>query len=125
MTFRERVSRDFNLLPEKERRIDLLVTMENGEVWSVPAAMVALNRFYSYADTDPPPDGEDPAALYAETLADDCELTDWAAGNMNWKDLSWIARRITTPHLPDYQEGWVNGDKEVRRRDEGDPWKLK
>lgn len=36
-----------------------------------------------------------------------------AANNMNWADVEAHAVRYSGADSPDYQEGWVNGDKEI------------
>lgn len=99
----------------------LRVTMPDGSKWDVPAQMIAHDRAKSYADTDAGrPDGEEFDRLYTEelafTLSSDEEIEDWAANNMNWEDVAPLAV-MTAPSVDvDYQEGWVNGDKEVIER---------
>jgi len=44
---------------------------------------------------------------------DSFEVEDWAANNMNWSDVADVAFLLAKPDAPDYQEGWVNGEKEV------------
>jgi len=47
---------------------------------------------------------------------DDYEIKDWASSNMNWDDVQSIAKKADLPcDIPeiDYQEGWVNGNKEI------------
>jgi hypothetical protein len=89
---------------------ELHVTMPDGSVWAVPvAAIVASARRYYEANRT-----EDSAAeLMVELEADDTLVVEWAEGDMNWSEVSEIARQVSAPTLPDYQEGWMNGDKEI------------
>ncbi|MBG9944674.1 hypothetical protein ABE237_00735 [Brevibacillus formosus] len=88
----------------------LRVTMPDGSKWDVPADLIAKNRaeYYSKRSSD---------TIYEEevefALSDNYELFDWAENNMNWKDVRQFAVEVKAPDEPDYQEGWVNGDKEV------------
>lgn len=90
----------------------LRVTMPDGSKWDVPAQIIASNRARYYAKLDSGEESGEPYnTIYAlELSADDDELIDWAANNMNWNDVEGCATRIETPSIaPDYQEGWVNG----------------
>jgi hypothetical protein len=90
---------------------EIHVTMPDGSVWSVLASAVADNRASYYAKM-----GYDDKAEFDETMGDDYILTDWAAGNMNWEDVKDQARIVKSPSglsAEDFQEGWVNGHKEV------------
>lgn len=81
------------------------VEMPDGTLWRVPAVVVARNRANDYP--------EEPE-VYQDTLADNGELLDWAANNMNWEDVEAFAAQVpSVVENPDYQEGWVNGRKRV------------
>lgn len=95
----------------------LLITMPDGTVWGVPVDVIADDRAGAYCDEF---DGDRDRSLNEDTLplfkADPYEIIDWAANNMNWDDVKSYAR-IVADHMPpavDYQEGWMNGAKEVR-----------
>ena len=91
----------------------LRITMPDLSVWEVPAKVVASNRAHYYAERD---DDADFDGEFDFAMGDEYTLTDWAAGNMNWDDVEAHARKVRdrAPMDPgDYQEGWVNGDKEV------------
>jgi hypothetical protein len=91
----------------------LRITMPDLSVWEVPAKIVAGNRAAYYDKRDPDTDYE---GEFDFAMGDEYTLTDWAAGNMNWEDVEQHARKVRdrVPMEPgDYQEGWVNGDKEV------------
>lgn len=100
----------------------ILVTMPDNSVWKVPADLVAENRAMYYADQESADIVEEVAKnqqwseVYTDELEsgleDDRELLDWAAGNMDWIDVEFAATRISDGDV-DYQEGWVNGEKEV------------
>jgi hypothetical protein len=86
-------------MPEKYLR----VTMPDGSKWDVSAKVIAGNRAEYYAD-------DDPDTSYDEEY----ELQDWAANNMNWHEVKDIAKKAEIePPAVDYQEGWVNGEKEI------------
>jgi len=97
----------------------LRVTMPNGLKFDVPAELIARNRaaYYAKADTgivSGPEYDKEFAAEYEYTLNDDFELIDWAANNMNWDEVEHNARLVwPDPQVVDYQEGWVNGEKEI------------
>lgn len=85
------------------------ITMPDGSIWAVPAEIVARHRADYYAKEE----GEGYRnEEYASILANHERLLDWAENNMNWKDVSKDAFRVS-PGQVDYQEGWVNGAKKV------------
>jgi hypothetical protein len=85
----------------------LRVTMPDGTQWDVPAGLIALDRANYYATTMNERDDE-----YAYALDNPDELLDWAANNMNWADVASEAREVGREST-DYQEGWINGEKEI------------
>lgn len=90
----------------------LRITMPDGSVWEVPAMMIALNRTNYYAENDGfKPDSKEWNDELKHSLTSE-ELIDWSANNMDWSDVSASARMVKNGDV-DYQEGWVNGDKEV------------
>ena len=87
----------------------LRVTMPDNSKWDVPARLIAHDRAKYYAEK-----GESYQEEYDYVINDDSELIDWAAGNMNWSDVKDMAMKIELPEPKvDYQEGWVNGEKEI------------
>ena len=88
----------------------LRVTMPDGSKWDVPARLVAENRAKYYAKNDPDTTYEEE---FEFTMSDEYELFDWAADNMNWEDVEEFAVRHLGPYDTDFQEGWVNGEKEI------------
>ena len=93
----------------------LRVTMPDSSKWDVPVMEIARNRALYYAEHDGMSLEE---SLNEDTLplfrADPYKIKDWAANNMNWEDVQEIAVRVPGAEEPDdYQEGWVNGDKEI------------
>lgn len=97
----------------------LRVTMPDSSKWDVPISAIADNRAKYYAEKDTKTtSGEQYDAVYKEeyefTIKNHDELQDWAAGNMNWEDVANIAVRVKEDlQNADYQEGWVNGKKEI------------
>lgn len=110
-------------MPEKYLRVE----MPDGSKWDVPARVIAEDRAYHYADRDAkeesgetsgPKYGTVFARIFAEevkhALGDDYEIQDWAANNMNWSDVASVAMlAVPAPSDIDFEEGWVNGDKEI------------
>lgn len=96
----------------------LRVTMPDGRQWDVPVDVIARNRAANYADEF---GGDVERSLREDTLplfdSDEYEIKDWAAGNMNWSDVETIAELVPGRVTPiDYQEGWMNGAKEIVER---------
>ncbi|EOZ5069331.1 hypothetical protein ACQRVR_004823 [Enterobacter cloacae] len=93
---------------------ELHVTMPDSSVWAVPVQLIATHRAEHYAKEF---GGDLYRSLAEDTLplfrSDDFEIEDWAANNMNWSDVQHAAKCIY-PGDVDFQEGWVNGDKEVK-----------
>lgn len=88
----------------------IVIEMPDHSKWIVAAECVAHDRASHYAD-DTPYD-----QTFAETMADESELLDWAANNMNWSDIEPFAREYRKqPETSDddFQDGWCNGEKEV------------
>lgn len=91
----------------------LIVTMTDGTRWSVPVEIIAKHRAerykHEYGGDHQRSLDEDTWPLFED---DEYEIEDWAANNMNWSDVSdWATKLDAKP--ADYQDGWVNGDKEV------------
>lgn len=90
------------------------VTMENGDIYGVPAELIADNYAKYYENT-----GEDYQENYDAMMywfhTDDYDFADWAKNNMDWDDvkehavlLKMIKKEV------DFQKGWVNGKYEYR-----------
>ena len=95
----------------------LRVTMPDGSQWDVPADKVATHRAKYCAKRDLE-DGLDYDQSYQEeyefTMENEDELLDWAANNMNWRDIARYARKAPIKKAKvDFQEGWINGEKEI------------
>jgi len=93
----------------------MVVTMPDKSEWAVPVRVIAENRAAAYADEF---DGDTARSLKEDTAplfeAEDYEIRDWAANNMNWEDVKPYANELPRkPNAVDYQEGWVNGPKRV------------
>lgn len=84
--------------------------MPDNSRWDVPCEVIAKNRAEFYASK-----GDDYQEEFDYTMSSDFELRDWAAGNMNWDEVEQFAVKANVNDLvkPDYQEGWVNGEKEI------------
>lgn len=98
----------------------LRVEMPDGSKWDVPANIIADDRAKHYAYNDSPvgatEESEEYKSIYAQeyqyTLDSSYELKDWAANNMDWRQV--VGSAVLVSHAPvDFQEGWVNGEKEI------------
>lgn len=103
------------------------VTMPDSSKWDVDAEVIAHDRARHFANQDVKDPSTDGSLAqwnrvyddeFAYTMSDDGELLDWAANNMNWSDVQRHAVKVQEPPQapPDYQEGWVNGDREIVRK---------
>ena len=93
----------------------LRIDMPDGSSWMVPVEVIALNRAKHFAHEY---DGDVMASLKDDTAplfeSDTFEIEDWAANNMDWEEVEPYAFEWLRPSEPaDYQEGWVNGHKEI------------
>lgn len=87
----------------------LRVTMPDGSEWDVPAEIIAKSRADYYCSVDGDADFD---KVLKDSLSDDGILIDWAENEMNWEDVEEVATQVTPAEI-NYQEGWVNGDKEI------------
>jgi hypothetical protein len=96
----------------------LRVTMPDGSKWDVPVSVIARNRAEFYKDEY---DGDVEKSLKADTLPlfneNGYEIADWAANNMDWKDVKSVAKKVDAMPDCDFQDGWINGDKEIIERE--------
>lgn len=95
----------------------LRVTMPDGSKWDVLVDLIAENKALYYALKEP--DNDKRQAIYIEEKklmleGDDYDIEDWASNNMNWSDVEKYAVYVSEDkEKPDFQEGWMNGDKEI------------
>lgn len=80
--------------------------------------VIAKNRAENYKDEF---GGDLERSLKEDTLPlfeeSDFEITDWACNNMDWSDVEEFAVQALVEVIPNnYQEGWMNGDKEFITR---------
>ena len=88
----------------------LKTTMPDGSVWAVPLRVIAEAYIATYDDLS----ARDRMDFRAGEAADiQAELLNYAAGNMNWSDVRTKATRVEPAPPVDFQEGWVNGRKEI------------
>lgn len=80
----------------------------------MPVDMIARNRAAHYAHEF---GGDVERSLKFDTLplfeSDDYLIEDWAENNMNWDDFKGHQFKLSSEQRPNFQEGWVNGKKEV------------
>lgn len=101
-----------------EKRI--YVTMDNGEVWSVPVRVIAMSRARHYASEY---GGDVERSLREDTIplmeserdGGASVILDWLHGETNWSDVVNHTRREPSPVRPtNYADGWFHGPKEIR-----------
>ena len=90
------------------------VTMPNGDIYGIPAHVIADNYANYYATK-----GEDYLENYDAMVywfdTNDYEFADWAKSNMDWDDVQEHAVLLESQTKScDFQDGWVNGDYEYR-----------
>lgn len=92
----------------------LRVTMPDGSKWDVLVSVIAWNRAKHYASEY---GGNAERSLKEDTMPffteDHIEIKEWASNNMNWDDVAKCAVCVRKPPAVDYQEGWVNGEREI------------
>lgn len=86
------------------------VTMPDGSKWDVPAKVVAESYAKYYSDEDTGYCEYDDE--YDLIMGDNVGLVDWAENNMDWTEVSDAASQAVAPSV-DYEQGWVNGQKEI------------
>jgi hypothetical protein len=87
----------------------LRVSMHDGSVWDVPCLIIAMARAdHYYVRNDPEHDAE-----YEHCLNNTTELFEWAANNMNWREVESYARLVRAPVDCNYEDGWVNGQRSI------------
>ena len=92
----------------------LTLTMPDGSVWGVPVDIIALNRAAYYAKDY---DFDINRSLTEDTNpffnADEYEIKDWAANNMNWSDFDGYQFKIESATPLDFQEAWMSGEMNI------------
>lgn len=86
------------------------VEMPDGSQWDVPLQVIADSRDEYYRD-----EAEDTIGFIRAGQLETYDLKDWAANNMNWDEVREYAIPLPASEnqKPNYQEGWVNGKKEI------------
>lgn len=97
----------------------LVVTLPCGEVWEIPAEVVAKSRAAYYAQHDTgQTSGEEYDKVFAAEIevatSDTYEIVDWAGNNMNWSDVAPFATlRKPEPRDVNYQREWRESTMKV------------
>lgn len=87
----------------------LRFTMENGEVWDVPAIIIAESRAKYYAKTDRDTTFQEEVDYAME---DEYACSKWAQGDMNWSEIKSHAIKRESAEKPDYQHLYCNAETE-------------
>ena len=90
----------------------MTVNMPDGSLWAVPVDMIARNRAAHYAHEF---GGDAGRSLAEDTVplfeGDEYAIQDWAVNNMDWADFDGHQVKLSAPPPPDFQFGWLNGEK--------------
>lgn len=85
--------------------------MPNGDIYGVPAEVIAENYAKYYKGEYGEPYEENFNTMMEWFDKNEYEFSDWAKNNMNWEDVADKAFLIEKKNIPvDFQEGWVNGN---------------
>ncbi len=88
------------------------VTMNNGDIYGVPAEVIADN-YAKYYESRGEGYQENFDAMIGWFDTGEFEFADWAKNNMDWDDVKDKAMLLEkAPQQFDFQEGWVNGSYE-------------
>jgi len=91
----------------------LKVRFANGDLFAVPARIIAENRANYYANIDGYDlNSNEWEAEVITALRDDLEIEDWAGNEMDWVELEPYAVKIDTGEF-DYEDGWSDADMEL------------
>lgn len=95
------------------------IEMENGDIYGIPAEIIAKNYADYYAANGENYD-ENFSAMMEWFDTDNYEFADWAKNNMNWDDVKNVAVLLDTKRIiPNFQNSWVNGCYKYVTVDEG------
>ena len=92
-----------------------VVTMENGDVYGIPAEVIADNfaKYYQVNHDEDYQENYETMLYWFDTK--DYEFADWAKNNMDWDDVKEQAVLLETIKKEvDFQEGWINGRFQYR-----------
>jgi hypothetical protein len=82
--------------------------MPDGSVWEMFLSSLSARRSREIAGV-----GTGYNEEYEFGMENPEVLVDWAVNNLNWVDVSRYSVSVKQPSEADYQEGWVNGRKEI------------
>lgn len=89
-----------------------MVTFPNGEVFMIPAEVVAKNRTEYYAEKDGFKSESSEWLEEFEQSMDTYELLDWMQNNMDWVDVKEHATKNES-NEPDYDKMWFESSVSV------------
>ena len=90
------------------------ITFSNGDVYSVPAEVVAKDRAEYYAEKFEGEEGTYEEIIENEMKAinDKWEILDWVSNQMNWEDVEDDAEYVENRMTVNKDSEFVNADKE-------------
>ena len=90
------------------------ITFSNGDVYSVPAEVVAKDRAEYYAERFEGEEGtyEEIVEREMQVVNDKWEILDWMSNQMNWEDVKEDTEYIENRMTVDKESEFVNADKE-------------
>lgn len=91
----------------------LRVTMPDLTKWDVPVMAIIQHRAEHYSGGDALKRTKEYFTA-SDGEPDLDEISDWAENNMNWEEVASVAKRAEEDEdEPDYEDGWINGPKEI------------
>lgn len=97
-----KVIKKFNEMFDENASEDVVITFENGDVFTVPANVIALNRTEYYSSVDGFEKGSEEWDREFEHSMTTDEILDWIQNDMNWSDLEPHATKVEDNDEPDY-----------------------
>ncbi len=92
----------------------LKVRFPNGDLFVVPARVIAEDRAKYYSTVDGYDKGSNEwEAEVQNALNDEFEIYDWAGNNMDWADLVPYAKKIEDLTDLDYEDEWSEAKLEI------------
>lgn len=108
---------------DREKNMSKLyaVKMSNGDMYGIPAILIADNyaKYYETVCGESYQESFDTMMKWFDT--GDYQFADWAKENMNWSEVESSAILIRSEKAKiDFQDEWVNGEHEYLHNYEGE-----
>jgi hypothetical protein len=91
---------------------NLQIKFPNGDIFEVPAEVIARQRTQYYADVDGFKEGSKEWDDEFKQSMTEYELMDWVQNNTDWKNISHEASKMQSKEV-DYNELWFEADFKI------------